>query len=75
MSKSKKLEVQIKARGEDHVVLAQTEVDGDVWVEGKLTVNLPSAEPITHVRIRVKGVVRTMVMKVRSLSFQEGGRC
>ncbi|ORY87438.1 hypothetical protein BCR35DRAFT_38591 [Leucosporidium creatinivorum] len=64
ISRSKKLELQVKARGEDHVVLSQTEVGGDVWIEGKLVVTLPQPEQISFLRLRVKGVVRTMVMKV-----------
>lgn len=37
---------------------------GRGWIEGTLTLNLVQPEAITHVKIRIKGVVRTMVLKV-----------
>jgi hypothetical protein len=64
-SRSRKLQLEVRAPGEAHIVLMQTETDGKVWLEGKLVVSLPSPEAITHIKIRVKGIVRTMVMRVR----------
>lgn len=56
--------MEIEAAGEAHVVLLQTDLEGKVWLKGRLVVNLPQAEPVTHIKIRLSGIVRTMVMKV-----------
>lgn len=49
-------------------MLAQEQPDSEVKLSGKLKVTLPEPEGITHIRVRIKGVVRTLVSKVRSSS-------
>ncbi|GAA5987477.1 hypothetical protein JCM11641_003842 [Rhodosporidiobolus odoratus] len=65
-SKSGKLELEVRARGREHVVLIQEIPDADTNLEGCLKVVLKEPEGITHVRVRVKGIIRTMVMQAQS---------
>ncbi|KAK4048210.1 hypothetical protein OIV83_004915 [Microbotryomycetes sp. JL201] len=62
-SKSRKMELQMAARGEDHVILAQTEPGAEVSVQGSLVVSLPQPEAVNFIRIRLKGIVQTQVAK------------
>ncbi|GAA5851726.1 hypothetical protein JCM8547_001186 [Rhodosporidiobolus lusitaniae] len=65
-SKSGKLALELKARGKEEVMVIVQEVpDSETNVEGKLKVILPEPEGITHIRVRVKGVVRTLVSKAQ----------
>lgn len=65
-SRSQKLRLEIEAPGaEGRIVMMQREVEGKVFIEGTLSVTLPTPEALTFIRIKAKGVVRTMVMKVR----------
>lgn len=63
-SKTRKLELHLQARGEQHVVLVQQAPGAPVPIEGKLVMHLQQPEAISFLRIRVKGVVRTLVNKV-----------
>ncbi|GAA6043900.1 hypothetical protein JCM8097_004298 [Rhodosporidiobolus ruineniae] len=65
-SKSGKLALELNARGREHVVLIQEVPDGECSLDGKLKLSLPAPESITHVRVRLKGVIRTLVMKAHS---------
>ncbi|KAM0789361.1 hypothetical protein ACM66B_000192 [Microbotryomycetes sp. NB124-2] len=62
-SKSRKLELQMIARGEDHVILAQAEPGASVSLQGSLVVSLPQPEAVTFIKIRMKGIVQTQVAK------------
>ncbi|KAK4703965.1 hypothetical protein P7C70_g2252, partial [Phenoliferia sp. Uapishka_3] len=65
LSRSSKLRLEVTAAGEAHILLQQPlEGDGKSWLEGQLRVTLPQPESITHIKIRLKGVIRTMVMRV-----------
>ncbi|KAM0753262.1 hypothetical protein T439DRAFT_323903 [Meredithblackwellia eburnea MCA 4105] len=64
-SSSGKLTLDVKAAGDAHILLMQNlEEGGKTVLEGQLIVNLPSPEQITHIKIRLKAIVRTMVMRV-----------
>ncbi|KAL8292346.1 hypothetical protein RQP46_001812 [Phenoliferia psychrophenolica] len=64
-SRSGKLRLQCTAAGQAHILLLQPlEGDGKVWLEGELKLSLPQPESITHIKIRLKGLVRTMVMRI-----------
>ncbi|GAA6021562.1 hypothetical protein JCM10207_005068 [Rhodosporidiobolus poonsookiae] len=82
-SKTGKLGLEITARGRDHVVLVQEMPDAETNLEGRLKVVLKDPESITHIRVRVKGVIRTLLIKPQSsgrqalndeLSFLSSGR-
>ncbi|KAK4057302.1 hypothetical protein OIO90_001799 [Microbotryomycetes sp. JL221] len=62
-SKSRKMQLQMIARGEDHVILTQTEPLESVKLKGNLTVCLNQPEAVTFVKIRLKGIVQTQVAK------------
>jgi len=64
-SKSRKMALRFAAAGEANPVLVQPEPDARTWLKGDLVLTLPSSEPVTYIKIRLKGIVRTMVMKVR----------
>lgn len=74
-SRSRKMSLRFDAAGERNPVLLQPEPEARSWLKGSLVLSLPSAEPITHVRIRLEGVVRTMVMKVSraTCATRDGG--
>ena len=63
-SKSRKMSLRFSAAGEHNPVLVQPEPDARTSLKGNLVLTLPSSEPVTYIKIRLKGVVRTMVMKV-----------
>ena len=65
-SKTGKLHLELQARGKEHVVLVQEAPDGDVTLDGHLQVHLREPESITHVRVRLKGMVRTLVQKAHA---------
>ncbi|GAA6055310.1 hypothetical protein JCM3770_004833 [Rhodotorula araucariae] len=65
-SKTGKLHLELHARGKDQVVLVQELPDGDVTLDGVLQVILREPETITHIRIRLKGMVRTLVQKAHA---------
>lgn len=67
-SKTGKLELNVKARGDQHAIMIQEDVDADVPIDGTLLVSLPTAEAISFIKIRVKCMVRTMVMRVHGSS-------
>ncbi|BGP16824.1 hypothetical protein JCM10213_004670 [Rhodosporidiobolus nylandii] len=62
-SKSGKLVLELQARGREQVVLIQEVPDGETKLDGRLKVVLKEPEGITHVRARIKGVIRTMVVR------------
>ncbi|GAA5978770.1 hypothetical protein JCM5350_004816 [Sporobolomyces pararoseus] len=64
-SRSSKLSLSIPARGSQHVILIQELPDSSTLLSGTLTLNLPNppGESISHLKIRLKGIVRTLVMK------------
>lgn len=72
-SKSRKMSLRFMAAGEANPVLVQPEPDARTWLKGSLVLTLPSSEPVAYIKIRLKGVVRTMVMKV-SIHTSESGR-
>ncbi|KAI5477556.1 hypothetical protein MNV49_006144 [Pseudohyphozyma bogoriensis] len=66
-SRSGKLRLELTAAGEQFIIIQGSPTDGKTWLEGGeslLKVALPSSETITHVKIRIKGVVQTMVMRI-----------
>ncbi|GAA5931456.1 hypothetical protein JCM3775_006858 [Rhodotorula graminis] len=65
-SKTGKLRLDLDARGKDHVILVQEQPDSDVTLAGTLTVHLRDPEAITHVRVRLKGMVRTLAQKAHA---------
>ncbi|GAA5839118.1 hypothetical protein JCM11251_003681 [Rhodosporidiobolus azoricus] len=65
-SKSGKLALELTARGRDHIVLIQEVPDAATSLNGMLKVNLKDPEGITHIRVRLKGVIRTLVMKAQA---------
>ncbi|BGP00093.1 hypothetical protein NBRC10513v2_004316 [Rhodotorula toruloides] len=65
-SKSGKLNLEVQARGRDQMVLIQEVPDGEAHLDGMLRVSLKEPESITHVKIRLKGMVRTLVMKAHA---------
>ncbi|BGP40699.1 hypothetical protein JCM10449v2_004661 [Rhodotorula kratochvilovae] len=65
-SKTGKLNLQLHARGKEQVVLVQELPDGDVALDGVLQVVLREPETITHIRVRLKGMVRTLVQKAHA---------
>ena len=67
-SRTGKLGLELYARGREHVILIQEEPDGITELQGVLKLVLRDPESVTHVKIRLKGIVRTLVMKVRNES-------
>ncbi|GAA6064398.1 hypothetical protein JCM10212_007136 [Sporobolomyces blumeae] len=65
-SRTGKLHLELEARGKEHVVLIQEEPDGQTDLTGTLKVSLKEPEAVTHVKIRLKGIVRTLVMKAHA---------
>ncbi|GAA5856695.1 hypothetical protein JCM9279_000304 [Rhodotorula babjevae] len=65
-SKTGKLHLDLDARGKDHVILVQEQPDSDVTLSGTLTLVLRDPEAITHVRVRLKGMVRTLAQKAHA---------
>ncbi|GAA6004368.1 uncharacterized protein JCM10292_001448 [Rhodotorula paludigena] len=65
-SKTGKLNLEMRAHGQDHVVLIQENPDEDASLAGVLDVKLKDPESITHIKIRLKGLVRTLVMKAHA---------
>lgn len=59
-SKTGKLALDLNERGADRIVVVQEVPDADTSVQGTLTLTLPQPETISHVRIRLKGIVRTV---------------
>ncbi|GAA5987665.1 hypothetical protein JCM10908_007157 [Rhodotorula pacifica] len=50
----------------DRIIIIQEQPDGPTSISGVLTLQLKDPEPITHVRIRLKGIVRTLVFKAHA---------
>ncbi|GAA6010293.1 hypothetical protein JCM11491_006252 [Sporobolomyces phaffii] len=65
-SRTGKLALEIQARGTQHVILIQEEPDGVTELQGVLKMVFKEPESITHVKIRLKGIVRTLVMKAHA---------
>ncbi|GAA5911770.1 uncharacterized protein JCM6883_001263 [Sporobolomyces salmoneus] len=65
-SRTGKLHLELKARGREHVILIQEEPDGVTELAGVLSMVLKEPESVTHVKIRLKGIVRTLVMKAHA---------
>jgi hypothetical protein len=63
-SRSGKLQLELQARGKEHIILIQEEPDGQTELSGQLNLKLlKEPEQVSHVKIRLKGIVRTLVMK------------
>ncbi|GAA5829294.1 hypothetical protein JCM3766R1_001049 [Sporobolomyces carnicolor] len=65
-SRTGKLGLELYARGREHVILIQEEPDGITELQGVLKLVLRDPESVTHVKIRLKGIVRTLVMKAHA---------
>ncbi|GAA5864052.1 hypothetical protein JCM1840_000686 [Sporobolomyces johnsonii] len=65
-SRSGKLHLELEARGRERVVLIQERPDADVDLHGRLKVVLREPEGVTHIKIRLKGIIRTLVMKAHA---------
>ncbi|GAA5883301.1 hypothetical protein JCM3774_004143 [Rhodotorula dairenensis] len=66
-SKSGKLVLDLEERGTaDRLVVIQDPPDAATSIRGTLTLCLREPESITHVRIRLKGIVRTLVFKAHA---------
>lgn len=66
-SKSGKLVLDLDERGTaDRIVVVQQVPDGPTTIHGTLTLRLREPESITHLRIRLKGIVRTLVFKAHA---------
>ncbi|GAA5932257.1 uncharacterized protein JCM15063_001172 [Sporobolomyces koalae] len=65
-SRTGKLHLELQARGREHVILIQDEPDGPTTLAGTLKVLLREPETVTHVKVRLKGIVRTLVMKAHA---------
>ncbi|GAA5960463.1 hypothetical protein JCM3765_003642 [Sporobolomyces pararoseus] len=64
-SRTSKLSLSLPARGSRHIILIQESPDSSTPLTGTLTLNLPNqpGESISHLKIRLKGIVRSLVMK------------
>ncbi|GAA5932192.1 hypothetical protein JCM1841_001223 [Sporobolomyces salmonicolor] len=65
-SRSGKLHLELEARGRERVVLIQEQPDQDVDLHGRLKAVLKEPEGVTHIKIRLKGIIRTLVMKAHA---------
>lgn len=65
-SKSGKLTLALDERGQDRIVVIQEEPDAACTIQGSLGLVLREPETISHVRIRLKGIVRTLVFKAHA---------
>ncbi|KDE03945.1 hypothetical protein MVLG_05579 [Microbotryum lychnidis-dioicae p1A1 Lamole] len=63
-SRNKKLKLELRAPGENHIILMQSRPGETMKLQGKLVLQLPNPEAISQVRVRVKGIVRSLVLKV-----------